>query len=292
MKRTLLLLVALTAVHAETVRLTLRQAIDQALNQNPELVMARLDQQKAEMQVRVNRDPFSPKVVVGSGAAYSTGYPQSIDGNPPSIFQAKTIMALYNAQRSPWLPQSRENARTAALDENAKRDDIGYRTASLFLDIRRTAQSLDLARKQVDSFAKVLDVIQARVNEGKEFPLSAKQAQLNLSRAKQRVEALQMDTDYGEASLAIVLGMTATDRVQPVEGDNAIPAPPATEDAAVEQALTNSRGDPPPRVTTLSPRLSRRSHTGRQSAPVRHLVAQYLCWPRTFPGLLPHLSTR
>ena len=126
----------------------------------------------------------------------------------------------------------------------------------------------------MDSFAKVLDVIQARVNEGKELPLSAKQAQLNLSRAKQRVEALQMDTDYGEASLAIVLGMTATDRVQPVEGDNAIPAPPATEDAAVEQALTNSKEIRRLQSQLLAKTFEEKSYQAARRPSV-DLVAQY-----------------
>src|ERR1044071_5192205 len=43
---------------AEIHTLTLRQAIDRALVQNPEVVMARMDEAKASHGVRVAQDPF------------------------------------------------------------------------------------------------------------------------------------------------------------------------------------------------------------------------------------------
>ena len=74
----LLLLFAFSAA-AEVKTLTLRQALDLALAQGPDLMMARLDQQKARKQVIVTRDPFVPKVFAGSGAAWTTGFPNSIE---------------------------------------------------------------------------------------------------------------------------------------------------------------------------------------------------------------------
>ncbi len=52
--------------------MTLRQALDLALGQSPDLILARLDQQKAREQVVSACDPFTPKVFGGSGAAWTT----------------------------------------------------------------------------------------------------------------------------------------------------------------------------------------------------------------------------
>ena len=82
---TILLALSVSAIGAETYTLTLRQAVDLALRQNPELIATRLDEQKAAQGVRLARDPFYPKMVVGSGAAYSSGYPLTIDGSPGSF---------------------------------------------------------------------------------------------------------------------------------------------------------------------------------------------------------------
>jgi hypothetical protein len=83
---------------AEVHTLTLREALDIALKQNPDVILARLDQRHARAQVTIVNDAFVPKVFVGSGAAYTNGFPMSIDGNAPAVLQAKTQMAMREDQ--------------------------------------------------------------------------------------------------------------------------------------------------------------------------------------------------
>ena len=65
--RWMLLLFAVMAAGAasEERTLTLREAVDLALKQNPDLALARLAEGKAEQGVRLARDPFVPKVAAG-----------------------------------------------------------------------------------------------------------------------------------------------------------------------------------------------------------------------------------
>ncbi|MBV8820752.1 MAG: TolC family protein, partial [Acidobacteriaceae bacterium] len=49
--------------------MTLRQAVERALRQSPELVLTRLDEQRARAGIQIARDPFTPKVNAGSGLA-------------------------------------------------------------------------------------------------------------------------------------------------------------------------------------------------------------------------------
>jgi len=72
--------------------------------------------------------------VVGSGAAYSSGYPLTIDGSPPSIFQARAIQTFYNRTKTYQVAEAKETERTTRIDIDIKRDDIIFRTASLYLD--------------------------------------------------------------------------------------------------------------------------------------------------------------
>src|SRR5580693_10267933 len=81
---------------AETYTLTLKQAVDRALAQNPEIVEARMDELRATLGIRYAQSPFTPRVDVGSGAAYTNGFPLSIEGSAPAIFQAKTTEFLLN----------------------------------------------------------------------------------------------------------------------------------------------------------------------------------------------------
>src|SRR5579872_4329770 len=163
--------------------LTLRQALDQALAQNPDLLLARLDQQKARNQVTVTRDPFSPKVFAGSGAAWSTGFPNSIDGSAPSIVTVKTQMALFNRPQSYLVAQANEDTRGAGVDVARRQEDVIYRVASLYLDAEQAARSLDAARRQAENLARVRELMAQRVAEGRELEIESKKANLAVLRA-------------------------------------------------------------------------------------------------------------
>jgi hypothetical protein len=106
--KTIFVLVLAIPGLAEVHPLTLRQAVDIALKQSPDLVLARLDEQKAQYAIRIAKDPFVPKIYAGSGAAKTWGYPSSIEGAAPSIIEARTDMSLFNR---PACQGARERAR-------------------------------------------------------------------------------------------------------------------------------------------------------------------------------------
>src|ERR1017187_1929219 len=109
MSRWLLLPLFLSSLHAETITLTMKQAVEIALRENPDIALARIDEQKAVLNVRVLKDPFSPKVGMGSGMAYTNGYPLAVDGSGPTILQAQARQYLYNKAQSYLAAQAKEN---------------------------------------------------------------------------------------------------------------------------------------------------------------------------------------
>jgi len=226
---------------AEIYTLTMKQAVDRSLRMNPDIALARLDERKALEGIRVAKDPFSPKVGIGSGLAYSSGFPLSIEGAAPSVVRAQASQYLFNRQQTFAVAQARENARGAGFVSASKRDEIAYRTASLYIDGDRATRLQGLAVKQVESLRKVLQTVQGRVQEGRELPLESKRANLELQKALQRQETLAADQDFAERSLAVVLGFTAEDRARAAADERAEPEIPATEEAAIEQALASSK---------------------------------------------------
>ena len=236
-----LLLLAATLASAEVHRLTLRQAVEIALQQNPDMVLARLDEKRAQDSIRIAKDPFVPKVYGGSGLAYTSGYPNSIDGNAPSIFEAKTSMAIFNRPKSYELAEQRENARTSAIASQSKADDVAFQTANNFVDVQQLANGEQSLQGEVDALQRVADAVRLSVEEGREIPLDAKRAQLDLARARQRFQALEIDLEYAESSLAGVLGYPAGDRVEPLADDRGAPEFPGSPEAASAIALQNSK---------------------------------------------------
>ncbi|MBI3470334.1 MAG: TolC family protein [Candidatus Solibacter usitatus] len=235
-----LFLLAITA-SAEVHHLSLRQAIELALKQNPDLALARLDERKAQEDVRVARDPFTPRIAVGSGLAFNNGFPMSIEGSAPSVIQARANQYLFNRQQTWTVAKVRENARGAGIAAASKHDEVVYRVASLLLDAERAARALELARKQVDSLEKVAQTVRARVEEGRALELENKQAAYQVARGRQRVEILESDLVAAESALAFALGFEENDLVRPVEETRLAQELSVTEEAAVERALRASK---------------------------------------------------
>ena len=152
--------------------MTLREAVRRAVAQNPDVTLARLDEENARHGVQVAKDPFSPRIVVGSGLAYSNGFPMSIEGSAPSIVQARASAYIFNRQQSYTIAQAKEDARGAGMGVASKREEVAFRTASLYLDAERASRAGELARKDAESLQKVLDTVRAQVAEGRALPLA------------------------------------------------------------------------------------------------------------------------
>jgi outer membrane protein TolC len=290
MKPTLLLVLTTGAALAEVHPLTLRQAIDIALKQSPDLVLARLDEQKAQDSIRIAKDPFVPKVYAGSGAAKTWGYPSSIEGAAPSIIQARTDMSLFNRPKSYELARVRENARGAAISAQSKTDEVAYQTASLFLDTEQMARSAQSLKLEVESLERVSEAMKLRVEEGRELAIENKRIAVDLARARQRSDGQTSDLEYAQASLAVVLGYPAGDRVQPLDDDRKPPEIPESEQAARELALQNSR-----EIRRLESELQAKGFELReyQSArlPIIDVVAQYSLFAKsTYQSFFTHIQ--
>jgi len=272
----LALLLGVTAclASAEIRSLTLPQTLEIAARQNPDVALARLDYQRAVEGISVAQDPFRPKVYGGSGLAYTYGYPNSIDGNAPSLFQVKTNMALYNRPKSYEIAVARENARGSQDGAQAKAEEVAYQAADLFLTASQMEHQSEILSGQLPSLQKVVQSTAAGVTEGSELPLELKRARVNLALSEQRRTAARLDADYYEMMLSVVLGYQPTDRVKPIASELPSLSSPPSEDEAADAAMRNNKELRQMQSNVLANQLELRSYKAAR-LPQVDLVAQY-----------------
>jgi outer membrane protein len=254
--------------------MTLRQALDLALQQNPDIVLARLDEQRARYQVDIAHVPFSTRVDAGSGLAYAYGFPSSIEGTAPAIAQVKTTRALYDKPQSYQVAQAKEAQRGFGIDVVARQEEVAYQVASLFLDAENAARSFTAAQRQAETLALVKPLVDARVREDRELSIESDKANLAIRKAQQHVDSLGNDVINFETSLALVLGLNASDRVHPAEDNRAPLEAPVSEEAAISAVLESS-----PELKRLESNLQAKTLEIKgykaQRQPRIDLVAQY-----------------
>lgn len=259
---------------AATPALTLREAVALALQQNPDIALARLEERKAEREIEIARSPFVPTLAVGSGLAYSSGFPMSIEGATPSVLLARAIADVYNRPQSYRVAAARENRRGAALDAQAKQEQVALRTAELYLEAERAARLLEAARRQVESLTRVAEIVEWRVREGRELAIEARRAALDVAKARHRVVALENAKRNAEEALRAALGLEPGETIRLANEERAPWVLPASAEAAIEQALAHSR-----ELRALEARLLAKGLEVRAERAARlprlELVAQY-----------------
>ncbi len=262
------------SAYAETRTIGLKEAVAQALRLNPEIVLARLEEEKARAQMRIARDPFIPKVFAGSGMAYSYGFPMSIEGSAPSIVQVRGVASVFNKGVSARIAQAGETAKAAGIDTEAKREQVAFETASVFLDAIRWLRTAEAIRGQVVAMERAAETVEARVKEGRELEVEQRRAALAVAKTKHRQALIEEQQEYAENTLGVLIRVEEGTRLRAaMDGPLAVETP-ESEEAALRLALAASkelrRLESSVRVEQLALREQEASRL-----PTLDLVAQY-----------------
>src|SRR5207237_2432267 len=112
----LLLLMTVPCPAAEpeprTEPLTFQRAIELALKNSGAVAIADLEQQRAERGYSEARAAYTPQLSAGAGLGYSYGFPLSIEGSAPTLFN-------FSSQQALWNPAQRDYIRAAKMDVSA-----------------------------------------------------------------------------------------------------------------------------------------------------------------------------
>ena len=84
------------AVRASAEPLPLKRAVELALTHSTVTGIATADMQHAYSAYRESRNNYVPQLVIGSGLGKSWGFPLTLEGSAPSIFNVNAQSALFN----------------------------------------------------------------------------------------------------------------------------------------------------------------------------------------------------
>lgn len=219
---------ALAAEEQETRSINLREAIQLAGQQNPELQLARLQVEKSASDLGLVRSERATQVHAGSGLGATYGIPQSIQGAAPSVARVTLRQPLVDLRRKRRVEVAAEDLQSGRHDASVAREKAVFRVASLYLDFEFASRDIERLRRESAGFARIEDLAGARVEEGLEIPLAGTRARLDKSRAAARLAASEERVALLEEELRELLGLGEEVRLEAsatdVEGDLGVPA--------------------------------------------------------------------
>jgi outer membrane protein TolC len=249
------------------------------MRQNADVLLARLDQQAAQARVKQVADPFSLKLGVGSGLAYTSGFPMNVGGSGPSIINAQASMTLYDRPSRLRVAEARERAKTGALSEEEKRSAVALQVTRLYLDAEALAQAKASLGAEIEALERILAIRQSQQSEGRVLPLEEKRAQLQLAAARYRLRETETSLAGAQERLAFLLGTEAAVRLRAGTEERALPGLPDSPELASRAAVGSSTA-----VQRLQVELAAnqfRNQAARATRwPVVRLVSQYSMFSR------------
>ena len=84
---------------AESMNLTLEGTLQRASEISQQVLIAKTGTQTAAARKDLEKAPFGPHLSVGTGVAGTYGFPLSIEGAAPSLFNVNYIQTLYDRKQ-------------------------------------------------------------------------------------------------------------------------------------------------------------------------------------------------
>src|SRR6267143_1738509 len=196
------------------VALTLKRAIELALENSKEIQVAKIQASVADRAAQITKAQFMPNLYAGSGAGYTYGIPETPGGRAPSIFNVSYTEQVFNEPLRGQAKETQEQAKAQRILLEDAKNSVITRTAMAYLELGKVRYSLELLRKEQESAEKILQVTQERQGEGYELPVEVTKAQLTKAQVIQRVLQLEGREDELEVFLRYQLGFSEG---QPIE---------------------------------------------------------------------------
>ncbi|MDE3109692.1 MAG: TolC family protein, partial [Acidobacteriota bacterium] len=133
-----------------------------ALQNSPDMRLARAQYDVALGQARVDRSAFHPNLYTGTGLAYTHGFPSLPGGQAPSVFELDYQQTIFNPMLRGQQHADEDRAKNSKIEMDRVRDGIIVQTATAYLNLADAQHSLLLLQTEQTSSQTILQIVQER----------------------------------------------------------------------------------------------------------------------------------
>ncbi|HEV2113399.1 MAG TPA: TolC family protein [Terriglobales bacterium] len=215
------------AAHAQ--ELTFRHAIELALQHSGAMAIANADQARARASMQEARNAYIPALTVGSGLAWTYGFPLSIEGSAPSIVNFNSQSMVYNAPQHEFIQAARRDWLASRFSTQDRRNRVILETSEVYSELDNAESSLKILAQQQQAAQKAQQIVSDRVREGVDSELELTRVKLVVAKVEMKTAESQGAADTARVRLAQLTGLP-TDSIHTLT--ESIPALPEVDQSA------------------------------------------------------------
>jgi outer membrane protein TolC len=217
---------------------TLRQAVELALKHANGAAIAAADERHASAAFRELRDSYIPQVTLGAGLGWSYGFPLSLEGSAPSLFNVNAQSALIHPELRAFIGAANADSSAASFRSKDQRNQVIQDTVLSYAELEKWEQRLARLHDAEPEARKMVAAVADRVKEGIDSELDGTRARLSEARLRLRTAEAQGAADVLRERLSKLTGLPAAS-IQ-TESDS-IPALPSSDvDAGTRDQAADS----------------------------------------------------
>jgi outer membrane protein TolC len=230
------MVLAIVSRPAVSEEITLKRAVELALNHSTTMAVANADEKRAQQGYYEARSMYLPQLTFGSGVAYSHGFPLSLEGSAPSVVNVTTQQYLYNAAGRDYLKAAKFDWEATEKLSGDRRAQVILDTSLAYIELDKLNGTLESLKVQQAAAQKVEQVAKDRLQAGLDPEVELTKARLNAARVRLAVANAQGQVDLLRMKLGQLTGLTA-DSIETIT--ESIPRYPAQE-VEPQQVAANS----------------------------------------------------
>jgi outer membrane protein TolC len=215
----------------------LQRAVQMALTRSPVAAAAGADEQRAYQSYREIRNQYIPQFSIGSGLGKAWGYPLSLEGSAPAIFNVNTQSTVYNPAIRDFLRAAHTDWQASAAQGADQRNQLIQDTVLSYAELVKWMDSLERLRQEQTDASKMQQVVDARIQEGVDSPSESNRAKLAVARVRLRLSQALGAIDVLRKRLSNLTGIPA-DSIDAVR-DSVPTLPEMPKDDLADRVATN-----------------------------------------------------
>ena len=216
--------------HAEP--LPLKRIVELALSHSTVSGATAADEQRAFASYHETRNQYIPQLVAGAGLGASWGFPLSLEGAAPSIFNLNAQSALLNPSLRQFVKAARQEWQASSIRSKDQRNQVIQDAVLSYAELSKWERLVSYLRERQADAQKTEQIVEQRITEGVDSSLARSKAQLATARVRLHLAQAQGAMDVLRSRLAHMTGLPASSIETEPDSIPALPEVKQEEDLA------------------------------------------------------------
>jgi outer membrane protein TolC len=173
------------------------------------MALSHADEVRAYQTYLEARDSYLPKLAVGSDIGYAYGFPLSLEGSAPTLFNVTTQSSVWNPAQRDFIKAAKSDWSASKSRGSDQRAQVTMDTALTYIELNRWESRVPILRAELNVAENIEYIVAERVKEGIDKGIERTKAELVEAQVRMHTAEAEGAVDILRTRLSQLTGLPA-----------------------------------------------------------------------------------